>query len=79
MSVLETYTLSRNLIRKSNKKKPNKYKAEINNHFRTYRLILTANYPFVNEVAKGYSNATVRPSFRNIFVTTLESTSFNGF
>ena len=44
-------------------------------------------YPFANEVAKGYSNATfhlsfllsVRPSFRNIFVNTLESTFFNGF
>jgi hypothetical protein len=44
-------------------------------------------YPLTNEVAKGYSNATfhlsfllsVRPSFRNIFVNTLESTSFNGF
>ena len=23
-------------------------------------------YPLTNEVAKGYSNATVRPSFRNI-------------
>ena len=36
-------------------------------------------YPIDNEVAKGYSNATVRPSFRNILVNTLESTSFNGF
>ena len=44
-------------------------------------------YPFANEVAKGYSNATfhlsfllsIRPSFRNIFVNTLESTFFNGF
>jgi hypothetical protein len=44
-------------------------------------------YPLTNEVAKGYRNATVcpsfcpsfRPSFRNILVTTLESTSFNGF
>jgi hypothetical protein len=40
-------------------------------------------YPLANEVAKGYSNATVlpsfRPSFRNILVNTLESTSFNGF
>ena len=36
-------------------------------------------YPLVNEVAKGYSNATVRLSFRNILVNTLESTSFNGF
>jgi hypothetical protein len=36
-------------------------------------------YPLANEVAKGYSNATVRPSFGNIFVNTLESTSFNGF
>ena len=31
-------------------------------------------YPLANEVAKGYSNATVLPS-----VTSLESTSFNGF
>ena len=30
-------------------------------------------------IAKGYSNATVRPSFCNILVNTLESTSFNGF
>ena len=42
------------------------------------------NYPLANEVAMGYSNATVRPSvvlpsFRNILVNTLESTSFNGF
>jgi hypothetical protein len=41
------------------------------------------SYPLVNEVAKGYSNATVRPSvrpsFRNIIVNALESTSFNGF
>ena len=40
-------------------------------------------YPLANEVAMGYSNAIVRPSFclsvRNIFVNTLESTSFNGF
>jgi hypothetical protein len=36
-------------------------------------------YPLANEVAKGYSNAIVRPSFRNILVNTLESTSFNGF
>jgi len=36
-------------------------------------------YPLANEVAKGYSNGTVRPSFRNILVNTLESTSFNGF
>ena len=36
-------------------------------------------YPLANEVAKGYSNATVRPSFHNILVNTLESTSFNGF
>ena len=36
-----------------------------------------------DEVAMGYSNATVRPSFRpsvrNILVNTLKSTSFNGF
>jgi hypothetical protein len=36
---------------------------------------LSAYYPLANEVAMGYSNAT----FRNILVTTLESTSFNGF
>ena len=40
-------------------------------------------YPLANEVAKGYSNATVRPSFRptvrHILVNTLGSTSFNGF
>jgi hypothetical protein len=40
---------------------------------------LETYYPLANEVAKGYSNATVRPSFRNILVNTLESTSFNGF
>ena len=37
------------------------------------------HYPIANKVAKGYSNATVWPSFRNILVNTLESTSFNGF
>jgi hypothetical protein len=37
------------------------------------------NYPLANEVAKGYSKATIRPSFCNILVNTLESTSFNGF
>ena len=42
-------------------------------------LRFTYYYPLANEVAKGYSNATVRPSFRNILVNTLESTSFNGF
>ena len=36
-------------------------------------------YPLANEVAKGYSNATVLSSCRNIRVNTLESTSFNGF
>ena len=36
-------------------------------------------YPLANEVAKGYRNATDRPSFHNILVNTLESTSFNGF
>ena len=30
------------------------------------KVILLACYPLANEVAKGYSNATVRPSFRNI-------------
>ena len=43
------------------------------------RIDLWIYYPLANEVAKGYSNATVRPSFRNILVNTLESTSFNGF
>ena len=44
-----------------------------------------AYYPLANEVAKGYiyththTHATVRPSFHNILVNTLESTSFNGF
>jgi hypothetical protein len=41
-------------------------------------------HPLAKEVAKGYGNATVRPSFRpffgasfrNILVNTLESTSF---
>ena len=53
--------------------------------------MLIGYYPLANEVVKGYSNATVRPSvrpfvrpfvrpsFRNILVNTLESTSFNGF
>jgi hypothetical protein len=40
-------------------------------------------YHLANEVAKGYSNATVHPSFlpffRNIFLNAIESTSFNGF
>ena len=36
-------------------------------------------YPLANEVGKEYSNATVRPSFRNIIVNTPESTSFNEF
>ena len=43
------------------------------------RIDLWIYYLLANEVAKGYSNATVRPSFRNILVNTLESTSFNGF
>jgi hypothetical protein len=42
-------------------------------------LLFRPYYPLANEVAKGYSNATVRRSFRNILVNTLESTSFNGF
>ena len=37
---------------------------------------VTVNYPLDNEVAKGYSNATVR---RHILLNTLGSTSFNGF
>ena len=41
--------------------------------------LLACYYPLANEVAKGYSNATARPSFHNILVNTLESTSFNGF
>ena len=46
-------------------------------------VLLEVNYPLANEVAKGYSNASTRPSFylsfRNSLVNTLESTSFNGF
>ena len=46
-------------------------------------LDLNNYYPLVNEIAKGYNNATVRPFFRpyfrNILVNTLESTSFNRF
>ena len=49
--------------------------------------VVAVYYPLANEVAKGYSNATVRPSvcpsvrpsFCSILVNTLESTSFNGF
>ena len=33
--------------------------------------IVKTYYPLVNEVAKGYSNPSVRPSFRNILVNTL--------
>ena len=33
--------------------------------------MLTSYYPLANEVAKGYSNATVRPSVRHILVNTL--------
>ena len=44
-----------------------------------YCVVFLFCYPLTNEVAKGYSNATFRPSFRNILVNTLESTSFNGF
>ena len=44
-----------------------------------YHLASVVYYPLANEVAMGYSNATIRPSFRNIPVNTLESTSFNGF
>ena len=46
-------------------------------------LTIIMYYPLANEIAKGYSIATVRPSFlpsfRNILVNTLESTSLNGF
>ena len=35
-------------------------------------------YPLANEVARGYSNATVRPSV-TILVNTLGLTSCNGF
>ena len=48
-----------------------------------YYSISFIYYPLANEVAKGYSNATVRPSVRpsvrHILVNTLGSTSFNGF
>ena len=60
-----------------------------NQHVKTQVLLIivfvhVVFYPLANEVAMGYSNATVRPSFlrpsvRNILVNTLESTSFNGF
>ena len=40
-------------------------------------------YSLADKVAKGYSNATVRPSVRpsvrNILMNTLEQTFFNGF
>jgi hypothetical protein len=44
-----------------------------------YPVVIYAIYSLANEVAKGYSNTTVRPSLSNILVNTLESTSFNGF
>jgi hypothetical protein len=40
---------------------------------------LETYYPLANEVAKGYSNATIRLSVHHILVNTLESTTFNGF
>ena len=47
------------------------------------KMICDRFYPLANELAKGYSNATIRPSFcpsvRHILVNTLGSTSFNGF
>ena len=46
------------------------------------KLMTITFYPLANEGVKGYSNATVRPSFRpsvTILVNTLGSTSFNGF
>ena len=60
---------------------------EVNRPFRLEQCLSTFYYPLSNEVAKGYSNATVipsfllsvRPSFHNILVNTLESTSFHGF
>ena len=38
---------------------------------RNYNNALFIYYPLANEVAKGYSNATVRPSFRIILVNTI--------
>jgi len=59
------------------------YLAKINfiHLWNLYEFLRSFFYPLVNKVAKGYtcSNATVRPSFHNILVNTLESTSFNGF
>ena len=40
---------------------------------------VSPHYPLANEVAKGYSNATIFPSVCHILVNTLGSTSFNGF
>ena len=50
-------------------------------HHNSWILCLYQNkicYPLANEVARGYSNATVRLSI-TILVNTLGSTSFNGF
>ena len=61
------------------------YASQLN--FYLLHVLCPCNYPLANKVAKGYKNATVRPSFRpsfhpsfrNILVNTIESTSFNGF
>ena len=47
----------------------------IRNFSKWQKLFKTSNmaihcYPLANEVAKGYSNATIRPSFHNILVNT---------
>ena len=39
--------------------------------FQHHLPILISCYPLANEVAKGYSNTTVRPFFRNILVNPL--------
>ena len=49
---------------------------------RSYMLGVALYYPLANEVARGYSNASFRPSVRpsvTILVNTLGSTSFNEF
>ena len=51
-------------------------------HFVSLFYLYWYFYPLANEVAKGYSKATVRSfrlSFCSILMNTLGSTSFNGF
>ena len=41
-------------------------------HIIVHSMFILFYYTLANEVAKRYSNVTVRPSFRNILVNTLE-------